>query len=318
MPCQAQRVLAGASLPPGLKDLSEPPAQIFVHGDIPRGPCVGIVGTRKPTPEARDYAAKLAFRLARRGVAIASGGAKGIDAAAHQGALDAGGVTLVVAPSSFEHPFPKEHGQLFAEIVAKGGAYVSPFATGVKARQDRFFLRNSYLVALSHALIIVEAPLRSGARNAAKWARQLQRPCFIVPAPPWNPKGRGCIAELQLGGRALSSYKDVLRWLDERQLHGVPQASNEEDDAPSQPAASSAPALAGVAKRRPRRALPESQHLGAVERAILSAVRSGPCHADQIGRLASLSAAEVSHGILLLTLQGLVVQGEAGEIRTIG
>jgi DNA processing protein len=294
--------------------LAEPPTQIFIHGNIPRGPCVGIVGTRTPTPEARDYAAKLAFRLSKRGVAIASGGAEGIDAAAHQGALDAGGVTLVVAPSSFDHPYPEEHAELFATIVAEGGAYVSPFATGVKARQHHFFLRNSWLVALSHALIIVEAPLRSGARNAAKWARQLQRPCFIVPAPPWNPHGRGCIAELQLGGRALSSYKDVLRWLDERQLHGVPQGRYDEQD-PSSSAPPMAPVRAGIAKQRARPTRREPEHLSPVERAILSAIRSGPCHADQIGRLVSLSAAEVSHAILLLTLQGLVAQGDAGEIR---
>jgi DNA processing protein len=272
------------------------------------------VGTRTPTPEARDYAAALAYRLSKRGVAIASGGAKGIDAAAHQGALDAGGITLVVAPSSFDRPYPKAHGTLFATIVAQGGAYVSPFATGVKARQHHFFLRNSWLVALSHALIIVEAPLRSGARNAANWARQLQRPCFVVPAVPWNPRGLGCIAELKLGGRALASHKDVLRWLDEHQLHGLPQAGAD-DEAPSSPAASTALPTAGVVERRARRARSELEHLGAVERAILGAVRAGPCHADQIGRLVSLSAAEVSHGILLLTLQGLVAQGDAGEIR---
>ena len=215
------RALEGAALPPGLRDLPEPPTRLFVHGAVPRGPCVGVVGTRTPSPEAVDYARQLACRLAERGVAIVSGGADGIDAAAHMGALDAGGVTLVVAPSSFEHPYPEHHAELFAQIVASGGGYLSPFAEGVAPRRPQFFFRNSLLVAISHALVVVEAPLRSGARNAALWARRLQRPWFVVPAVPWNPLGLGCIAELKLGGRPLSGPDEILRLLEERQLHPI-------------------------------------------------------------------------------------------------
>lgn len=316
----AARVLEGAALPSSLRDLPEPPVRLFVHGHLPRGPCVGIVGTRLATAEARDYARELAFRLAKRGVAIVSGGAEGIDAAAHQGALDAGGVTLVVAPSSFDRPYPAEHAGLFAEVVARGGGYVSPFASGVEPRRHQFFERNSHLVALSHALIVVEAPLRSGARNAALWARRLQRRCFIVPSAPWNVQGLGCIAELQLGGRALASHEEVLRWLEERQLHAVrpepfdahPTPAEARPRVPPERLAGSPPARPPK-KSRPKRAATEPVESDS-ERAILDAVRAGARHPDQIGALAALTASEVSHGLLLLTLKGAIVMGEAGDV----
>lgn len=317
----AAQVLEGAALPSSLRDLPEPPVRLFVHGQVPRGPCVGIVGTRTPTAEACAYARDLAFRLAKCGVAIVSGGAEGIDAAAHQGALDAGGITLVVAPSSFDRPYPARHAGLFAEVVARGGGYVSPFATGVEPRRHQFFERNSYLVALSHALIVVEAPLRSGARNAARWARRLQRRCFIVPSVPWNAQGLGCIAELQLGGRALASHEEVLRWLRERSLHAVRPARSDSHPTPAEagphvpPIAVAGPPPARPSKKNSRRKraagdLPSSD----AERAILDAVRAGALHPDQIGALAALTAAEVSHGLLLLTLKGEIAMGEAGDV----
>jgi DNA processing protein len=293
---------------------------------------VGIVGTREPTPEARAYATELAFRLAGSGVTIISGGAEGIDAAAHQGALEARGVTIVVAPSSFEHPYPEGHGELFSRIVASGGAHVSVFRRGVRPRRHQFFRRNSILVALSHAVILVEAPLRSGARNAAKWARELQRPCFIVPAAPWNPRGLGNIAELQLGGRVLGSHEQILRLLADLQLHAVavPSSPFDEPEVP-EPAAprvpeprgvpGSVPALpvaaGGLAKRRGRSR--RAREAGAdaaspLELAILAAIDAGAKNADQIGCRAGLSAGEVSHGLLLLTLKGNVRQGLGGEL----
>jgi DNA processing protein len=268
---------------------------------------------------------ELAARLAERGVAIVSGGAAGIDAAAHEGALQVGGTTVVVAPSSFDCPFPEEHGALFERIVESGGAYISAYEANVQARPDRFLLRNSYLVALSQALIVVEAPIRSGARNAAKWARRLRFTFFVVPAVPWNTQGEGSIAELKLGGRPLASYKDVLRWLEQRQQHPVAPAAAGAVPGPEeaeQPKATARPARARPAKRAVQRAQPPPARAGgealgdpALD-SIVAAVRSG-CHtADEIGQSAKLGAAAVSHGLLLLTLQGVVVQ-TGGEVRLV-
>jgi DNA processing protein len=189
---------------------------------------VALVGTRKPSPAAARYASHLAGELSRAGVVVASGGAVGIDASAHRGALDAGGRTVVVAPSGWSHPYPAHHGPLFESIVQAGGAHLSPFEGAVVARRHQFFRRNELLVALCHVLVVVQAPLRSGALNAAKHARELGRPCFVAPAPPWSPRGAGCTAELSRGALPLSGAADVLRALDEL---GLPRLGGESDGA---------------------------------------------------------------------------------------
>jgi DNA processing protein len=205
------------------------------------------------------------------------------------------------------------------------------FRRGVRPRRHQFFRRNSILVALSHAIIVVEAPLRSGARNAAKWARELGRPCFIVPAAPWNPKGLGNIAELQLGGRVLVSHEQVLCSLAERQLHAVavPSLAPEVPDAPDgteppepdagvpSPVPTSMASVEPSVKSPPRSRLGRKREAVAaspLEQAILMAIEAGARDADQVGAQACLSAAEVSHGLLLLTLKGDVRQGLSGEL----
>jgi DNA processing protein len=327
MPAVLKRpeVLEGAALPPALLELPEPPVRIFAHGNLPRGPRVGVVGSRDASPEAMAFARQFAFDLARRGIAVVSGGAKGIDAAAHRGALDAGGVTVIVAPSSLDLPYPEEHADLFAEIVANGGCHLSPFATGVVARQHQFFLRNSVLVALSHVLVIVEAGLTSGARNAARWARQLERPCFVVPSAPWNVRGLGGLQELERGSaRPISSVAPVLRWLEQRGLHAIeltsapPEAGPEtRASSPVMPGAKSPRATSARKSARksaqPKSAPPAPAPCNAVERAILEAIDRGVRFPGEIAQALSLGAGEVSHAVLLLTLRG-VLQSESGVL----
>jgi len=312
--------LEGAALPPALRELPDPPARLFARGVLPRGPCVAVVGTRDPTPEAAAYARRFAGELACAGVTVASGGAVGIDAAAHEGALDVGGLSMVVAPSGLDHPYPEEHAELFARVVAAGGAHVSPFGAGVLARRQQFFLRNAVLVALSQALVVVEAPWRSGARNAAKWARQLGRPCFVVPAVPWNPRGVGCILELELGAHPIASVVTVLRWLKERGWHGLPLPSRSAAEPPdSAPALALAEPLEQAEPLEPTHTPTESRELRAApagagrERAILEAIDAGARHPAEIAHVLSLSVGEVSHAVLLLTLQGLV-RSDSGQV----
>jgi len=342
MPASPARpeVFEGAALPPALRELAKPPVRVFAHGSLPRGPCVGVVGSREATPEALAFARQFAFDLARCGVAVVSGGACGIDAAAHRGALDAGGVTMIVAPSSLDRPYPEEHADLFAEIVAKGGCHLSPFATGMAARQHQFFLRNSVLVAFSHALVIVEAGLRSGARNAARWARELDRPCFVVPSAPWNVLGLGGLQELERGyATPISSPAPVLRWLEQRGLHAIaltslPPAARETGPETTEPSAASAkssrvqplPAKSShdtpvgvksspVKPARAKSAAPAA--LGTpIERAILEAIDAGVHFPGEIAQALSLGVGEVSHALLLLTLRGLI-RNESGMLRRV-
>jgi len=310
--------LEGAALPPALRELPKPPVRLFARGELPRGPCVAVVGTRTPTPEAAAYARRFAGELARAGVTVASGGAAGIDAAAHEGALDVGGRSMVVAPSGLDQPYPEHHGDLFARVVAGGGAHVSPFATGVVPRRPQFFRRNSVLVALSQALVVVEAPLISGARNAAKWARELGRPLFVVPAVPWNPRGVGCIRELELGAHPIASVVPVLRWLRDRGWHAVPlpslpPAPEPPDSAPGSEFEEPAERLE-PAETKDTAATSRTPAAGASrERAILEAIDAGARHPAEIAHVLSLSVGEVSHAVLLLTLQGLV-RSDSGQV----
>src|SRR5690349_5129473 len=208
------RVLSGPTLPPRLGDLEVVPDKLHLLGELPRGPAVAIVGTREATREGRRFAGRLAASLCRRGIVVISGGAEGIDARAHRGALRAHGTTLVVAPAGIQKPYPEGHGALFRRVVARGGAYLSLVPDDVPAPRGGFFARNACLVALAHAVVVVEAGHKSGARNAAKWARRLGRPLLAVPWSPWLGHGEGCNLELRLGAKVCTGVRDVLRELE--------------------------------------------------------------------------------------------------------
>lgn len=218
------RLLTAAQFPTGVKDLEAPPERLFLTGQLPPGPRVAVIGTRRPTPEAYCFAQELALDLAKAGVAVVSGGAVGIDTAAHEGALRAGARTLVVAPSSYCSPYPEANRELFARIVAGGGGYLSPFNEPMKAQRHLFFARNALLVSLCVAVILVQAPYRSGARNATQWARKLGRPYWVVPHPPWCPQGGASVAELRSGGLPLAGANDVRSWLAKNRYAAVPLA----------------------------------------------------------------------------------------------
>ncbi len=292
--------LTGDALPARLADLAEPPARLFLRGELPRGPMVAIVGTRRSSERALKFAHKLAFDLATAGIAVLSGGAKGIDAAAHRGALDAGGVTVVVAPGGFERPYPKKNQPLFHEVLERGGAYLSLKEAKRSATRGIFFARNGVLVALAHVVVVVESPIRSGARNAAAHARRLGRPLYVVPYPPWNWRGRGCVADLKLGARPLASKKDLFKALAAQNLHAV--------STPCEPA---------------RAALTQQQTLNFTDvstpasprAAVLGAVQRGAATADEICVETGLPAARVSELILTLRLEGVLVTHPSGRLQ---
>lgn len=300
MSASAEICLRGSSLPGRLSDLAAPPKELFLRGELPRVPGVAIVGTRDASPDAADYAFQLARELAEAGIAVWSGGAKGIDTAAHRGALAGGGPTVVVAPAGFDRPFPIENADLFRNVVETGGAYLSLVEASVPATQGIFFTRNAYLVALAHLVVVAESPLRSGARNAAAHARRLNRPLYAVPFAPWHGNGRGCLAELQRGARCLMGVKDLLKELAAQNQHGVllPRGTG-----PSAP--------------------PDQQTLNFTETsspegeraALLEAVRAGAGSADEICLLIGVGAGRASELILTLRLEGVLVTDPCGRLQ---
>jgi DNA processing protein len=262
-------------------------------------PMIAIVGTRHPTTEGFEFARELARQLAVRDVAVISGGALGIDTAAHLGALDVEGVTVVVAPAAFDRPYPEVNAPLFRRIVDSGGAYATSYPPGTPALPGNFFVRNAHLAALSHAVVVVESGLRGGARNATKAARALSRPVFVVPGHPWNSKALGCIAEIRLGASLLISWRDVLAEL------GVS----------SDPAADGPDGLEGdllpVAQTSK---IPQSCSGDPDRDALVTALAKGPRNADELCSLTGVSAGRIQALILTLTLEGIVVSDPSGLI----
>jgi DNA processing protein len=286
------RELRGRTFPPRLRDLQTPPDVVWAVGELPRGPAVAIVGTRYPTGEGRSFARALARDLAQAGVAVFSGGAIGIDTAAHEGALDGGGPTVVVAPSSFDCPYPDLNGELFERIVRAGGAFVTAYPPGTPARQHHFFQRNEQLAAFTSALVIVETRYVGGARNAAAAARRLGRPVLAVPGPPWVPEARGCILEIRRGARIAISAEDVLEALD------LPRRRPGRSPSPPAGHAPTLPGLSGEADLDRLRA----------------ALEKGPAHPDALCRDTGLPASRLQALILTLTLEGTLVSEPSGRI----
>ncbi|MFO7177680.1 MAG: DNA-processing protein DprA [Pseudomonadota bacterium] len=303
-------LLSGDRLPARLRDLPEPPEVLYVRGELPRGPCAAIVGTRTPTLEGALFARKLAHDLARAGVAVLSGGAIGIDAEAHRGALSARGSTAVLAPAGFLQPYPAEHARLFARIVRQGGAYASLVPDDCPATRAAFFARNACLVALAHVVVVIQAGYRSGARNAAAAAKRLGRPLLCVPSAPWIPQGQGCLAELRSGALPCERVSDVLDALAAAGQHPVrvparPRRSRKRRSAETQfvlPFHSHA--NEGLAND-------DSQHDA---QRVLDAVRRGICHVDALAAQLGLPVARIQRALLTHRLRGVLVADPAGRL----
>ncbi len=152
---------------------------------------VGIVGSRAATAYGERVATDLAFELARKDVAVVSGGAYGIDAAAHRGALRAEGSTVIVSAGGLDQPYPPSHRRLFDQV-RDTGLLISESPPGSAPRRRRFLTRNRLIAALSTGVVVVEAARRSGALNTANHCRRLGRPLMAVPGPVTSAASAGC------------------------------------------------------------------------------------------------------------------------------
>lgn len=174
-------------------DLESPPIALIVKGrrDLFTNPSLAIVGTRNPTPYGTRIAGDFAAGFVDREWDIVSGGAYGIDSAAHRGALVAEGRTIAVIASGIDTPYPSGNSRLFDEI-CENGAIISEVAPGVPALPHRFLTRNRIIAALSQSTLVVEAAFRSGSLRTARDAAQLLRPVMAIPGPINSPSSEGC------------------------------------------------------------------------------------------------------------------------------
>lgn len=177
-------ILDDGTYPALLREISDPPITLYVQGAWSvclENPCVAVVGSRRCSTYGQNTATMLARDLASRGVTIISGLARGIDAAAHRGALEAGGRTVAVMGTGIDEIYPRDHGRLAEEILAGGGALVSQFPLGTPPTPQNFPYRNRSISGLSLGVVLVEAAENSGSLITARLALEQGREVFAVP-----------------------------------------------------------------------------------------------------------------------------------------
>jgi DNA processing protein len=195
--------------PPGLEASADPPLGLFVRGELRPGPVVSIVGSRRATTTGIQVARSFAFELAKAGVVVASGMARGVDAAAHEGAVEAGGPTWAVWGTGPDHVYPPEHAEL-ASSICTVGALITEYLPGTGPRKHQFPERNRILAGLSQAVVVVEAAARSGALITARLALDEGREVLAVPGSVLSEVSAGPNTLLKLGARPALNPTDVL------------------------------------------------------------------------------------------------------------
>ncbi|MFT5356118.1 MAG: DNA processing protein [Polyangiales bacterium] len=248
-------------------------------------PRIGIVGTRAADPEALRFAYALGSAAARAGCTVVSGGAIGIDAAAHQGALDTGGETIAVLATGVREAYPPSHAELFARI-AKQGALLSEHNDGL-GYPSRFLDRNRLIAALSRTIVVVQAPARSGALSTARVAKKLGRELYAVSASPWDLRGRGNLQLIDAGAQALTRPTALFESGSQSVLcpQGTLSLARPETPEPS-------PKLGA--------------ELNGEAAQVLQVLGSRPMHIDELSKLTSLSAARLQGLLLELLIAGFV------------
>jgi DNA processing protein len=278
--------------PSRLRSLARPPPSVTVRGGPLEALCaIAIVGSRAASGDAIAFSRELGAALASSGAVVVSGGALGIDAAAHRGALDTGGRTWAVAGTGCDHCFPAAHASLFDAIGRGPGAMVWPFSPASAARAGGFVLRNRVLVALCDAVVVAQAGFPSGALRASECARALKKPLWVVPAPPWAAGFEGSRRLLDQGVRPLTNVASFMRTLE--------PAGDRPDERPSPNALDSS----------------ASVPLDPIQSAILRATSSVPIHLDEVAANAHVAVQAAAAALLTLALEAVVVEGPPGFFR---
>ena len=203
--------LGDEDYPAMLNEIPGPPEVLYVNGDIEalHQPALAIIGSRNPTEGGIRNAREFARHLAGQGFTIVSGMAQGIDAAAHQGALDAGGKTVAFLGTGIDRVYPPGNREL-AHNIAKQGALVSEFPLGAPPERWHFPARNRLISGLSLGTLVVEAARRSGSLITARLAGEQGREIFALPGSIHNPLSRGCHALIRQGAKLVETAGDII------------------------------------------------------------------------------------------------------------
>jgi len=298
-----------AGYPDALLALAHPPMAWFTRGAVLPDPAraVAIVGSRAASPYGRAMAARLAGDLAGLGFAIVSGLARGIDAAAHEAALVAGGTTIAVVPGGLDAIVPRHH-QALAERIAASGTVASERASGPPRDRWEFVERNRLIAALSGATVVVEAAERSGALTTAAAARTLGRPVLAVPGDADREGMQGVLALLRAGAHPCTCAADVVRALDA--VHPAPLRRRRRVAPGPRAKAEVATSPVAVARTAPAAAMPATMTPG--ER-VHAALGAAPEPLDALAKRAALAPGELLAHLLRLEWAGLAVRRAGGR-----
>jgi DNA processing protein len=200
--------------PERLNDLYDPPACLYISGDITllKGPMVAIVGSRKSSAQGLAHSHHFAQSLSKAGATVISGLAKGVDGAAHRACLGIGSKTLAVCGTGLDITYPKEHLAL-AHAISNHGLLVSEFEPGTGPKAFHFPRRNRIIAALALGVLVIEAAEKSGSLITARLAAELGREVFALPGSINDPLFAGCNELIQQGAKLAKSPKDVLEEL---------------------------------------------------------------------------------------------------------
>ncbi len=293
-----------------LAEIYDPPLVLFTRGNLVEADhqAVALVGTRKPTAYGARMARNLAYELASRGITVVSGMAEGIDTAAHEGAMEAGGRTIAVLGCGVDIVYPPSNVALMHRIIQQG-AVVSSFEMGVKPSKGHFPFRNRIISGLSMGTVVVEAPIGSGALITARNAAEQGREVYAVPGEAGAYNSRGPHALIREGAKLVETAQDILVELDI-------EAANRQPMRPTPPAprdvVAPAPTRLESEARRPvvRPVAPPSPaaNVTPLERAVLDVLSSDGSFVDEIAAAARMSVSEALSSLTMLELKGLVRQ----------
>jgi DNA processing protein len=205
-------ILDDGSYPSLLREIADPPITLYVKGDWQacfEAPCIGVIGSRKCSTYGENASESLARDLAEQGVCIVSGFARGIDTAAHRGAIRGKGKTIAVLGTGIDQIYPKENKKLAAEILASGGAVVSQFPLETPPLKENFPYRNRIISGLSYGVLLVEASERSGSLITARLAMEQNREVLAVPGNITSRNSFGTNYLIKSGAKLVQQWQDV-------------------------------------------------------------------------------------------------------------
>ncbi|HIV03066.1 MAG TPA: DNA-protecting protein DprA [Candidatus Aphodoplasma excrementigallinarum] len=313
-----------ASYPDALRHLYDPPYVLYVRGErlnwddmLP----IAVVGARESTEYGRQVTDEICYDLAKSGVTVVSGMARGIDSVAHRSALRAGAKTVAFLGCGIDIVYPPENDTLM-QAIAQNGAAMTEFPPGTPPYGKNFPIRNRLIAAFSRGVLVVEAKQRSGTASTAHWALENGKDVFAVPGDVTRENSKGCHHLIKSGGAKLAECaQDILEEYEYDLGHmDLPESGRpvivEKRERPAARSRRPGREEKRVEKKKPSLDDERFAQLDEAQKKIIALLIERDAHVDEICRHASLSAAEAGAALTLMELMGLVT-ALAGKIYTL-